>query len=105
MILHTALGSTIIAVHQSLRILVLRRHRLTLDRLVKLAKLHLHIDDASTADRTLVRGLHVGVVASQVDTVATLHENHGQRRREHIVSANWTVAVCGTFDATMRVSD
>lgn len=36
-----------------------------------------------------------------VDTVSTSHDNHGLRRGEHIITADWTIALSRSFDAPM----
>ena len=65
----------------------------------------LHVDDTSAADRTVVGIFHVFAIASMVDTVTTLHENYGLRRRKHVLATYRTVAISRAFDAAMSISN
>ena len=42
-------------------------------------------------------------IAVKMDTVTALHEDYGLWGGKHVLAAYWTVAVCRSFDATMRV--
>lgn len=44
-------------------------------------------------------------IAFLVNAMSTSHENNSVRGREHVFSANRTVALSGAFDAAMRVLD
>ena len=69
-----------------------------------MSKLPLHIDNTPATYGTSVRGFHVLVVASVVDTVATSHENYRLWGSEHIFATNGAITVCRAFDATMCIS-
>ena len=68
-----------------------------------MSELCLHIDNTSAAYRTLVGATHVLPIAVKMDTVTALHEDYGLWGCEHVLAAYWTIAVCRSFDATMRV--
>ena len=93
MILDATFGTAVVAIHQCLGVLELRRHWLALNCPVEFAELDLHVDDAPTADGTLVGRLHVVVVALMVDAVTTLHEDYRQGGGEHVLSTYRTVTV------------
>ena len=71
--------TTVIASDPHTRVRVLARHRLTLDRPLDFTEGHFHVTQAAIAERTLVRGLHVLVVAAVVYAMAARHEHHGLR--------------------------
>jgi hypothetical protein len=98
MVRHCALSRTIVAQHKCLCIAKLRRHRLPLDEHVQVAKLGLHIGQAFVADGTFVRHSDMFVIALLMDAVTACHEDHWLGRCEHVLSANGTVAVGGSFD-------
>ena len=53
----------------------------------------LHVDNTSAADWTFVGTLHVFAIASLMDTVTTLHEHYGLRRRKHVLATYRAVAI------------
>ena len=40
-----------------------------------------------------------------VNAVSTPHHDHSFGGREHIISANWTIALSGTLNAAMSIFD
>ena len=45
------------------------------------------------------------IVATMMNAVTTLHEDHGLGRGEHVFAAYRAIAVCGTFDTLVCVLD
>jgi hypothetical protein len=98
MVRHCALSRTVVAKHERLCVAKFRRHRLPLDKHIQVAKLGLHIRETLVADRTFVGDSDMFVIALLMDAVTACHEDHWLGRCEHVLSANGTVAVGGSFD-------
>lgn len=47
--------------------------------------------------------MHVLVIATLMNAMATTHKHHSLGRCKHILSAYWAVAVGGALDAAMRI--
>jgi hypothetical protein len=100
-----ALSTTIIAIHEGLRILEFRGHRLAPYSPIQIPKLGLHIRDTSAADRTLVVPLGILKEAFIMNAVAASHKNNGIRGREHVLAADGTIALGNAFDTAVSGFD
>ena len=69
---------------------------------VEVAKLSLHVRQTLVANRTLVGNPDVLVIALLMYAVTAGHEHNRFGRREHVLAANWTIAICRTLDAFVR---
>ena len=105
MVLDLSFRVTVVTINESLRITKLWRHWLGFDVMIETVERHLHIDETSAADRALERILHMLVIAGTVDTVAATHEDHSLERIEHILATNGTIAISGSFDTAVSISD
>lgn len=97
--------TTVIAVYRGPCIGKFLRHRLSPNGAIQIPKLCLHIGHGFATYRTTVRASCVFSEALVVYTMTTFHENNSFRRREHIFSAYWTVALGRTLDAAMGIFD
>ena len=64
-----------------------------------------HIEHASAADGTTIGAPNMFMVALLVDTVTAFHEYYLFWGCEHVVAADWTVAIGGSLDTAMRLCD
>lgn len=100
-----SLGRAVVTIDPGDCVLELWGHGLAFDAAVELAELHLHVDNAAATDGAAVGSFHVLVVAEVVNAVAAAHENNGLWGGEHVFAADGTVAVGGSFDATVGISN
>ena len=93
MVLDRCLRAAVIAIYPSLGVLEFWWHRLCFNCSLQVLELPLHVDNASAADWTFVGTFHVFEIASMMNTVTTLHEYYGLRRRKHVLATYRAVAV------------
>ena len=105
MVFDGSLGAAVVAVDPGVCVLELGGHGLAFDGAVEVAELHFHVDDAAAADGATVGSFHVLVVAEVVDAMAAAHKDDGLGGGEHVFATNGTVAVGGSFDAAVGVSN
>jgi GrpB-like predicted nucleotidyltransferase (UPF0157 family) len=90
-------------VNQGASILELCGHGLTLNCAIQVSESRFHVDNGFAAYGASVRTLGVLRKAFLVNTMPAAHEDNSVRRRKHIISTDWTVALSGALDTSMGV--
>lgn len=92
-ILDSGFRTAVVATDPSPGILQMRRHRLGFDQSLQMLKVSLHVKHTSTTDGTAIRAPDMLMVTLLVDAMTALHEHYLLWGCEHVVAADWTVAI------------
>lgn len=93
MILDRGFSMAVVTIDPCFHVPELWRHRLAFDCLFQLPELHVHVDEAPTANWTAITRFHILMVTIMMDAVPTSHEDDRLRRGKHVFSTYWAVAV------------